>query len=154
MKPVKSPWLAKTTYLLTSRPAGVRLARAVARRALAGWPQDLIDTAELLVSELVTNAIAHAGSEPVMTLELSASTLRVSVEDDLPSLPSTPPVDLDDESGRGLMLVGALSTSWGWAATPTGKLVWFELTRMLIASEASALAPPVGKRIRKRPPVG
>ena len=85
-------------------------------------------TAALLTSELVTNAVRYGGSRATLEARRPGGVLRVSVEDDSPELPEeglAPPFSA--ESGRGVMLVDALSARWGVEARPGGKRVWFEL---------------------------
>jgi anti-sigma regulatory factor (Ser/Thr protein kinase) len=108
----------------------VRLARQVTRDALAAWQLDhLEDTAVLLVSELVTNALRHAVDTGAIGLELtSAGTwLRVEVQDGDPHwrLSSGPAVC--DESGYGFVLVDSLAGRWGVRRISAGKAVWAEL---------------------------
>jgi anti-sigma regulatory factor (Ser/Thr protein kinase) len=103
------------------------LARVIVREMLDGLPAATLETTETLVNELVTNAVLHARSILILHVDAGGSQVRVGVED-LSSnhpQPGQPPVDA--EHGRGLMLVDALSTAWGWDRTPTGKTVWFEL---------------------------
>lgn len=104
-----------------------RLARAIVQDALSGLPRSTVDTAQLLVSELVTNAVVHARSMVVLHVSFAEDRLRIGVEDlssDYP-LPQEPPAQA--ESGLGLMLVGGLAKAWGWDRTPVGKHVWCEL---------------------------
>jgi anti-sigma regulatory factor (Ser/Thr protein kinase) len=99
------------------------------RQALAEYPTDTIDSAELLVSELVANAVQHAETGLVLHIQMSAAGVRVTVEDasgDSPS-PAAEASPDTDERGRGLQIVNALASSWGWDRLPTGKRVWFEL---------------------------
>ena len=107
------------------------LARRVARDALTTWQlTDLTDTAVLLISELVTNAVLHArtgGSGLALHLEFHGTVLRIEVHDaDLrapePRVPSTL-----DESGFGFVIVDALADKWGVLETRAGKAVWAEL---------------------------
>jgi anti-sigma regulatory factor (Ser/Thr protein kinase) len=115
---------------LPAAAQAVRLARQAARDALAGWQlEDLAEPAVLIVSELVTNAVRHAGKTGTITLELtSAGTcLHVEVLDADPRWPQLRSLDDCDESGFGLILVAALTTSWGVRQTPRGKAVWAEL---------------------------
>ena len=107
------------------------LARRVARDALASWQLTyLTDTALLLISELVTNAVLHArtgGSGVTLHLEVRETWLRIEVHDaDLrgpePRMPSTL-----DESGFGFVIVEALADKWGVRETAAGKAVWAEL---------------------------
>ena len=115
---------------LPAAAQAVRLARQAARDALAGWQlEDLAEPAVLIVSELVTNAVRHAGKTGTITLELtSAGTcLHVEVLDADPRWPQLRSLDDCDESGFGLILVAALTTSWGVRPTSRGKAVWAEL---------------------------
>ncbi len=107
------------------------LARQATRSAVAAWRLGyLADTAVLLVSELVTNAIQHAGpgaAATVLRLEYCGSWLRIEVHDASPDGPEPRIPDWLDESGFGLMLVDALATKWGAQQTSHGKAVWAEL---------------------------
>jgi anti-sigma regulatory factor (Ser/Thr protein kinase) len=109
---------------LSSVPAGRRLIRA----QLAEWDLDRqSDLAELLVSELVTNALRHAGGKPVLTLWFREGMLHCAVEDGNADLPPLHVPDVYDENGRGLQMVDLLSQFWGVEHTGTGKAVWFEV---------------------------
>jgi anti-sigma regulatory factor (Ser/Thr protein kinase) len=97
------------------------------REALAVVPSDTSEVAQLLVSELVTNAVLHAGTYIVVEVRVDDVRVRVAVKDLSAAFPQ-PRVAADDASGgRGLQLVEALSSSWGWDLTAGGKSVWFEL---------------------------
>lgn len=96
--------------------------------AAARLPDTICDTAALLASELVTNAILHGRTSAALEVHRPADTLRVAVRDanpDLPPVGDAPP--LSAESGRGLMIVSVLASRWGVETTPDGKAVWFEL---------------------------
>ena len=105
-----------------------------ARRAVTGWCRHwqlvhLVDAIELLVSELVTNAIVHGVGPVLVTADYDGKRLRVEVHDDDPDLPQghvTAPTELD-EHGRGLQLIAMLADTWGSTSTPDGKSVWIEL---------------------------
>ncbi|ANB08317.1 serine/threonine protein phosphatase [Streptomyces ambofaciens] len=104
-------------------------ARRLARRALARWGmEDLTDSVELLVSEVVTNAVRYA-SRPVTLRLLRTDVLRCEVGDDVPQLPRLRQARATDEGGRGLYLVNRLARRWGATRLSTGKVVWFELNR-------------------------
>jgi anti-sigma regulatory factor (Ser/Thr protein kinase) len=111
-----------------------RLARAFVADTLTKWAVDAEDgeAAQLVVSELVTNAVLHAPSSPIITLELSMidDALRVVVSDRNPEAPRRVQPDPGlSESGRGVRLVEALSDRWGTEANgPDGKTVWCELS--------------------------
>ncbi|MDI5964304.1 SpoIIE family protein phosphatase [Streptantibioticus silvisoli] len=107
--------------------AEVRVARAHTRRQLAEWGlEQLTDLAELLVSELVTNALRVASQEVTLRL-MRVGALLVEVSDDDHNLPQLRRADQDDEHGRGLALVSNLSRRWGTSRQAVGKVVWFEL---------------------------
>jgi serine phosphatase RsbU (regulator of sigma subunit)/anti-sigma regulatory factor (Ser/Thr protein kinase) len=111
--------------------ASVSAARRLVTSTLAQWgAEDLVDDATLLVSELVTNAVVHAGTEVDVTLTLLADAVEVAVTDRHPTRPvPPPPADVDGarEDGRGLLLTSALSASWGVDYTERTKRVWFRL---------------------------
>ncbi|WP_283137015.1 ATP-binding SpoIIE family protein phosphatase [Rhizohabitans arisaemae] len=103
-----------------------RQARVHARETLAAWRLDaLADTTELLVSELVTNAILH-GSGPIHFRMLRGKTLYFEVADRSPATPAIRRPGPEDASGRGLQLINGLGYRWGSRRTPTGKTVWCE----------------------------
>ncbi|MFD5557760.1 SpoIIE family protein phosphatase [Streptomyces sp. NPDC127068] len=104
-------------------------ARRLARVALARWGlEELSDSVELLVSEVVTNAVRYA-SRPVTLRLLRTDVLRCEVGDDVPQLPRLRQARATDEGGRGLYLVNKLARRWGATRLSTGKVVWFELNR-------------------------
>ncbi|MCP3755704.1 ATP-binding SpoIIE family protein phosphatase [Streptomyces sp. TBY4] len=102
-------------------------ARRFARRALARWGlEELEDSLELLVSEVVTNAVRYA-ERPVTLRLLRTDVLRCEVGDDSPQLPRQRRARDDDEGGRGLFLVNRMARRWGATRLSSGKVVWFEL---------------------------
>ncbi|WP_031091719.1 SpoIIE family protein phosphatase [Streptomyces sp. NRRL S-15] len=102
-------------------------ARRLARRALSRWGlDDLSDELELLVSEVVTNAVRYA-ERPVTLRLLRTDILRCEVGDDSPQLPRQRRARETDEGGRGLFLVNRLARRWGATRLSTGKVVWFEM---------------------------
>ncbi|WP_180686948.1 ATP-binding SpoIIE family protein phosphatase [Streptomyces gossypiisoli] len=102
-------------------------ARRLARRALVRWGlEELTDSVELLVSEVVTNAVRYA-SRPVTLRLLRTDVLRCEVGDDVPQLPRLRQARATDEGGRGLYLVNRMARRWGATRLSTGKVVWFEL---------------------------
>ena len=103
-------------------------ARAWARATLGGWSLGgVTELAELLVSELVTNALRHASGQIDLTALLLDEVLVVSVSDGDQPLPRLRRVADSDEGGRGLQLVAMLASRWGSRVTPEGKVVWCEL---------------------------
>lgn len=98
------------------------------RDVLRQWGlDDLVSTAELLVSELVSNALRHASGPLHLTLE-RVSGLRCLVSDGSADLPRPADAGPEDECGRGLLLVDMLAAQWGCEGGPGGKSVWFELS--------------------------
>jgi serine phosphatase RsbU (regulator of sigma subunit) len=101
-------------------------ARALLRDPLERWKlEDLLPTTELLVSELVTNAIRYAEGDLTLRLIL-ARTLTCEVLDSSAALPRRRRAARDDEHGRGLQVVGQLAARWGARWTADGKIVWCE----------------------------
>ncbi|HVF19438.1 MAG TPA: ATP-binding protein [Mycobacteriales bacterium] len=116
---------------LPSARASARDARRFVSETLRAWhvPDDPVDTACLLATELVTNAVLHAGSDVELLLEGSADTVRIEVVDSSAEVPEPRAVSsLLGTTGRGLNLVKGLSTTWGVTPHNQGKSVWFELS--------------------------
>lgn len=111
--------------------AAIADARRLLREQLRHWGvPGLVDIAELLTSELVTNALQHTENGAVLTATLSggpAHRLRVEVHDHTDRRPRPHLPGENATSGRGLLLVQALADSWGVRSLGTGKVVWFEL---------------------------
>ncbi|MDX3530676.1 SpoIIE family protein phosphatase [Streptomyces sp. ID05-39B] len=107
-------------------PAAVGEVRAAVARQLARWDlEDLSFTTELILSELVTNAIRY-GSPPVRVRLLRDRTLICEVSDSSNTSPHLRYAAMTDEGGRGLFLVAQLTDRWGTRYTPTGKVIWAE----------------------------
>ena len=114
-------------WFLDPRAQTAGQARRLARRALSRWGlEELSDSVELLVSEVVTNAVRYA-ERPITLRLLRTDTLRCEVGDDVPQLPRLRQARATDEGGRGLYLVNRLARRWGATRLSTGKVVWFEL---------------------------
>ncbi|MFE7117586.1 SpoIIE family protein phosphatase, partial [Streptomyces sp. NPDC057654] len=120
----------------TFEPVGrsVASARAFVRDTLQGWGfPDVVDDAVVLTSELVTNAVVHAGTAADVLCLRTDTGVRVEVGDhyperELPLQSSGRQLGgVDREGGRGLLLCAALATSWGVEYTATNKKVWFQL---------------------------
>ncbi|MFJ6939421.1 SpoIIE family protein phosphatase [Streptomyces sp. NPDC101132] len=123
-------------WSLPREALSVGRAREFARAQLVAWGlEGLADTTELLVSELVTNALRYGEGEIRLRLLLDR-TLVCEVWDGALAQPRRRRARDTDEGGRGLQLVGLLSTSWGSRRTPRGKTVWFDLA--LPGAEAAA----------------
>lgn len=114
---------------LTSRPESARDARRLSLAVLRMWglPQ-AADTVELLVSELVGNAVKHTGARTFgLRMLRRRGWIRVEVRDPSRALPCLLPVRALDSGGRGLFLVDTLSDRWGVDLQARGKTTWFEL---------------------------
>ena len=104
-----------------------RLARAFVAENLQGWQlDDMVETASLVVSEVVTNAVIHARSDAELLLERTPTALRISVIDHGEGLSQREKTGGGD-GGRGLVIVEALSSRWGTEPTDGGNCVWAEL---------------------------
>jgi anti-sigma regulatory factor (Ser/Thr protein kinase) len=110
-------------------PAAVTDARLHVVRELDGMPSDVVETVALLVSELATNSVRHAAAGFTLAIVRTADRIRVAVTDAGPGRPEKRSPDPVEPSGRGLMIVEALSDDWGTAPAPggAGKTVWFEI---------------------------
>lgn len=130
---VADPTVTSRALHLPAEAQTTARARQVVERACrdAGWPEDATSTAVLLTSELVTNALVHGRSDPLLTVRASAEELRVQVWDDNPRAPELLAEDDLALSGRGLQLVAGCAQAWGveWPSDPhvVGKGVWFTL---------------------------
>ncbi|MFC8461815.1 SpoIIE family protein phosphatase, partial [Streptomyces sp. NPDC057242] len=114
-------------WFLDPEDAAPGRARRLARRALARWDlEELTDSVELLISEVVTNAVRYA-ERPVTLRLLRTDVLRCEVGDDSPQLPRQRRARDTDEGGRGLLVVNRLARRWGATRLSGGKVVWFEL---------------------------
>ncbi|MDT0451116.1 ATP-binding protein [Streptomyces hesseae] len=130
----------EATVTLPSAPASVSVARRHVMEVLVTWGlpngTDLADTIRLILSELATNAVQHTrGQSPTFTVELRLDReerLRVGVTDSHPRHPRRLPADGRQDSGRGMVIVRALTAEYGGrvVVTPTadgGKTVWITL---------------------------
>ncbi|MFH8341131.1 ATP-binding protein [Streptomyces sp. AM6-12] len=121
-------------FELAAHPGSVARARRLAQARLTGWSvcADTCDSAALVISELVTNAIVHTASERVVCeLHDRDGLVRIAVRDEgcAPGEPHPSPQRPDEEHGRGLLLVEALCRSWSAQEHGSGLLVWAELAR-------------------------
>ena len=103
-------------------------ARAVVRELLDQWGyRDLVDDAALVVSELVANAVEHAGATSVVLVNRGEGGVRIEVRDPGEGTPAPQSPPGTAERGRGLMIVSALASSWGVQQAERSKTVWVEL---------------------------
>lgn len=115
---------------LPREPESAATARRLVRDALADWGLgDLADDGALIASELVSNAVQHArrGSIRLVIGHLGGARVRIGVVDFSKVFPVRGSSGAEDESGRGLALVGELAADWGTHPLPWGKQVWAEL---------------------------
>jgi anti-sigma regulatory factor (Ser/Thr protein kinase) len=145
-------------FELAAHPGSAAQARRLTRARLTGWSicEDTCDSAALVVSELVTNAIVHTASDVVVCeLHDGDDLVRIAVRDQgcAPGEPCPSPQRADEEHGRGLLLVDALSHAWGAQEHGPGLLVWAELPRQAQAPRADLGwgAPPKPGRTDDRP---
>jgi anti-sigma regulatory factor (Ser/Thr protein kinase) len=113
------------------KPASVRKARVFTGDVLADDRVEgsVIELAELLVSELVTNAAVHTRGMICLTVHADAHWVRIEVEDEGRGRPVQRPATQNQVDGRGLRIVDALATDWGTEQRATHKVVWFEIAR-------------------------
>lgn len=122
---------------LPPSPASSGVARAHAvNAAVTVGRQDLVDDVSSLVSELVTNAVLHARTQMLLTVEPAGAGLRVAVADGSATMPRFAGADLRAISGRGLLIIDRLSSRWGVDRLPDGgKVVWVEIDTPFIDTD-------------------
>jgi len=114
---------------LPADPASAGRARRLTEETLREWQRDdLIDVTTLLVSELVTNAVLHAGAGIHLRLLARGARVRVEVGDLSDVLPTPRGYGREATTGRGLGLVKILASAWGAEPKASGKVVWFEVS--------------------------
>lgn len=89
--------------------------------------QELVYEAGVVATELVSNAIRACRSRIALRLDVHHGSIRIEVYDDGPGMPVERRTRADEVGGRGLRIVGSLSTSWGTIPRPAGKCVWSEM---------------------------
>lgn len=126
-------------WTFVAQPKEVTVVRRRVRALLDDWGlAELVDSAEVCVSELVSNVVTHVGSGTPVGVGVSVvgSRLRIEVRDpDTRALPAL--VDASDsaEAGRGMSLIDALSERWGIGMEPDGKVTWCELEGQVPSNE-------------------
>jgi anti-sigma regulatory factor (Ser/Thr protein kinase) len=133
--------------VLEPEPRSASSARDFLRSTFVGWPaagDASLDTALLVVTELVTNAVRHGGSRVTLAVTLAEGRLLLEVADEAPGRPTVRDPGWESTGGRGLLLVQAVSTRWGVrpadpgaapeAAAGAGKVVWAELAAPLLTA--------------------
>lgn len=116
-----------------------RHARQLVRRVCGAWPDDQVSVAELLITELVTNALEHGDGLKHVRVQSRDHLLHVEVSDANSAHPRMvdPPPTGEDERGRGVLLLGALASAWGTRpeSGSGGKTVWFDMHHSTITPE-------------------
>ena len=149
-------WPLRDTLILGALADAVPLARVHLRQLLSGWGRaELSPDASVVVSELVTNAVAASeerrlAAAPVLVwLGSDDCCLLLAVADMSPRPPVRPNLGVDAEGGRGLALVEALSSRWGWhpvSTTGLTKVTWAEWRLPSGAGRRSATGVPSNRR--------
>lgn len=122
--------LLERTLDLPEHLSSVTRARHFVRDVLLGWDlEGLVEDAQLGTSELVANAIRHAGTDLVLTIRVDG-VVTISIQDGQPELrrPVIADSDFLAENGRGLHIVAAIAHDWGITTAANGKVVWFNLS--------------------------
>lgn len=152
--PDREPDERVSSLQLATLPSAAGWARRFTATVLHSWLMwpETIETAELLISEIVTNSIKAAGPPPagpltysdldrigriVVTLRLLPGQVVMEVADNDPCPPLLKDVDSESESGRGLLLVQALSKDWGFEYSPSGDKVVFAVLGIPTMGEAN-----------------
>ncbi|EYT80509.1 ATPase, partial [Streptomyces sp. Tu 6176] len=141
-------------FELAAHPGSPAQARRLTRSRLTGWSvcEDTCDTAALIVTELVTNAIVHTASNQVVCELLDGDDLvRISVRDEgcAPGEPHSSPQRPEEEHGRGLLLVEALCRAWGAQELGHGLVVWADLPRAAAAADGPAADVTASTDVRR-----
>ncbi len=134
---VIEPIVAAARTALPASPSSSRAARRFLSSFLADRPTRNWEDVDLLVSELVTNAVMHAHSSPQVIVQVHGTTLRVEVHDESPVVPALRDADDGRPGGRGLRILDRLASDWGVERRPGGKSVWFHVPLVV--------PPPVGE---------
>jgi len=132
----KLPGPRRVELFLAAAPSSTALARSLVTAFCTRWQlPHLTDNAALIVTELVANAIAHAGTPMTVSVLVRRPYLHIGVRDGSGGLPRRYQSGPERESGRGLLIIEALSAAWGYTETTAGKVVWatLRLTRPAVA---------------------
>ncbi|GAA1003547.1 ATP-binding protein [Streptomyces thermogriseus] len=126
--------LRRFRFELAAHPGSPAQARRLTRARLTGWSvcEDTCETAALVISELVTNAVVHTASNQIVCeLQDGKDLVRIAVRDEgcAPGEPHPSPKLPEEEHGRGLLLVDALCRAWGVQEYDSGLVVWAEVPR-------------------------
>ena len=119
-----------TTHWDVVPPGAVGLTRAKLSGELAEWglPREQVEAVLVVIGELLSNATEHGRPPVQLNVTMSGDRVHVAVHDTGPEGPQELPLDPQRLRGRGLQLVEAVSSEWGWTRDPTGKTVWTSLS--------------------------
>ncbi|MFJ1804681.1 MULTISPECIES: ATP-binding protein [unclassified Streptomyces] len=139
----RKPW----DLAFTAEPTEVAALRRIMRLHLGIWGlQEVVDEAQLCVSELVSNVIKHVGPGTPATLAVSmkGARLRIEIHDpDTRALPTLLDANVDAEGGRGMALVDAIAARWGVQLDLDRKVTWCELATGLTSPPGHVAGPGV-----------
>jgi PAS domain S-box-containing protein len=121
--------------------SSVSQARALLREALADAAESIVDCAQLAVSEVVTNALVHAGTEVHVQVRVDENGVRVEVSDGSTQLPTARDYSPASGTGRGLHMVMSTVDAWGCYPRSGGKVVWFEIHETPDPEDAGTRSP-------------
>lgn len=129
--------------VLPAEPESVTASRGFVRDTLRdiGSDDSMIERAELVVSELVTNAVLHARCGPTVTLHADAERVLLEVQDAVAAMPALQLSDNHAVTGRGLGVVRATATDWGVEKHPRGKTVWASFAWSVDSATPSTAEP-------------
>jgi len=141
------------TRRFRNAPQSVPAARRFVRDVLGKQPREIVEAAELMTSELVTNSVRHAHTGFELTIHTQGH-IRVEVRDTGAGRPMLQDPTPQDPSGRGLRIVEAMSNSWGIIPQAEGKTVWFTLSQAAAAGEHPTVAASDRPRSAQPGPTG
>lgn len=114
-------------WMFPAEPRSVSQARLALAETVRGLPDEHVEIAVLLTTELVMNAVVHGAGPVGVHAAWGEGSVLVEVDDQSAQLPALREIDRTASSGRGLRLVDGLSSGWGVSPGETGKTVWFTL---------------------------
>ena len=125
----------------------VSTARRFVRDVLREQPCETVEAAELMTSELATNAVRHAHSDFELAVHCTQRNIRIEVSDSGQHQPTLRSPTPHERSGRGLRIVQELSETWGTVPSPNGKTVWFTLPTQTVVTEHEARRAASGEEV-------
>jgi anti-sigma regulatory factor (Ser/Thr protein kinase) len=120
--------ILRDSRALPCRPTSVAAARHLVRAVLGDLPLEAVEATALMVSELATNCVRHAGTDFELTIDRTRSQIRVALSDGTSTPPVVRHVGPQALSGRGLHIVDSMADAWGVSTGAEGKTVWFTLS--------------------------